>query len=229
VERTGRVKNITKLGESALARQRCMFMCPSKLLRTTFSHTPNKTLETSARTKRNTNSFIHRLNNPKGFQEIDVEIHDQKFQGHGLTKGFNSTTRNQIEYHHKWLDCMDDFAEFLQKVKVPRQLHEDVKVALIDDGVDISEPSLYGRILGGRDFCQRDGNQELSEPYYVSSGGHGTEMASLICRVCPKVQLYIVKLASYEGENLARQITANSAAKVCLQFPFFFSNETKVS
>ncbi|KAB2570885.1 hypothetical protein DBV05_g10459 [Lasiodiplodia theobromae] len=38
-------------------------------------------------------------------------------------------------------------------------------------------------------------------------------MASLICRVCPKAQLYIVRLDEYLGEDGRRHITAESAAK----------------
>jgi len=109
---------------------------------------------------------------------------------------------------------MDDFSEFIQNVDppLPIPVAERVTVALIDDGVDISERSLNAKIIGGRSFCQRD--KYLSKPYYVTSGGHGTIMASLICRVCPSAQLYIVKLDEYLGETGKRQITAKSAAKV---------------
>ena len=48
----------------------------------------------------------------------------------------------------------------------------------------------------------------------MTSGGHGTVMASLICRVFPKAQLYVVKLDEHISENMKRQITAKSAAKV---------------
>lgn len=39
-------------------------------------------------------------------------------------------------------------------------------------------------------------------------------MASLICRVCPRAKLFVVKLDEYLNKSLARQITAKSAAKV---------------
>ena len=91
---------------------------------------------------------------------------------------------------------------------------EPITIALIDDGVDVSEQSLHARIIGGRSFCQRDREHNLSMPYYVSTGGHGTVMASLICRVCPSAQLYVIKLDEYMGESGKRQITAKSAEKV---------------
>jgi hypothetical protein len=126
---------------------------------------------------------------------------------------------------------MDEFADFIQNVEPPLPLYEPVTIALIDDGVDINEQSLQAKIIGGKSFCQRDTFQNLSKPYYVTSGGHGTVMASLICRVCPKAQLYVVKLDEHMSEHSTRQITAKSAAKVRPQcfFIFFFSNSLSQS
>lgn len=111
---------------------------------------------------------------------------------------------------------MDDFADFIQNVVPPLPITQPVTIALIDDGVDVNEPFLHAKIIGGRSFCQRDRFQNLSMPYYVTSGGHGTVMASLICRVCPNAQLYVLKLDEYMGDNQKRQITAKSAEKVIL-------------
>jgi hypothetical protein len=114
---------------------------------------------------------------------------------------------------------MDEFADFIQNVKPPRDLYEPVTVALIDDGVDMKEQSLYGKVVGGMSFCPRDEVQNLNKPYYVTGCGHGTAMASLICRVCPKAQLYILKLEEHTSPNSTRQITAKSAAKAGSRFP----------
>jgi subtilisin family serine protease len=114
---------------------------------------------------------------------------------------------------------MDAYADFLQNmqqnVDPPLVLEEPITVALIDDGIDIKDISLQSRIVGGRSFCHRSMEQNLNHPYYVSSGGHGTAMAGLICRVCPGVRLYVLKLDEYVIDAGKRQITAESAAKVC--------------
>jgi hypothetical protein len=110
---------------------------------------------------------------------------------------------------------MDNFASLLDRLEPP-DLEEAITVALIDDGIDIDDPILRPSIVAGRSFCSRDVEQNLNEPYYVSSGGHGTAMASLICRVCPNVKLYVLKLDEYRSELGKRQITAESAAKVVL-------------
>jgi hypothetical protein len=128
--------------------------------------------------------------------------------------------RAEQELRHRWLITMDEFADFLQNmeksiVDPPLMLEEPITVALIDDGIDINDVSLESRIVGGRSFCHRNMEQNLNQPYYVSSGGHGTAMASLICRICPGARLYVLKLHEYVFDAGKRQITPESAAKVC--------------
>ena len=110
---------------------------------------------------------------------------------------------------------MDDFADFMQNLHPTSTSYEPVKIALIDDGVDMKENTLHGKVLSGRSFCLRDEKKNLNKSFYVKSGGHGTAMASLICRVCPHAKLIVLKLDEYIGQNAERQITAKSAAKVC--------------
>ena len=117
---------------------------------------------------------------------------------------------------HKWLDCMDEFAEFIQNVSVSRLSNEPIMVALVDDVIDIYEPSLNDKVVGGGSFAPRKAFPNENKPYYVTNGGHGTAMASLICRVCPKARLYILRLEEYKSDQLKRQVTASNAAKVCL-------------
>lgn len=119
---------------------------------------------------------------------------------------------------HRWITTMEEFAEFLtaaeRQALPPLVLKHPVNVAVIDDGVDINDQTIQSRIAGGRSFCHRDESENLNQPYYVSSGGHGTAMAGLICKVCPNVRLYILKLNEYYLEPGKRQITAKSAARV---------------
>lgn len=171
-------------------------------------------LETAKRTHSNVCSFIERLPDIK----VDI-VKERQPDKHHLMVGPVGITREQSEHRHKWLTCTDEFADFIQNVDPPRELPEPVTIALIDDGVDINEQSLHGKIIGGRSFGLRNSFEKLSKPYYVSSGGHGTVMASLICRVCPKTQLYVLKLDEHLSEHSTRQITAESAAKVRLQLP----------
>lgn len=176
-------------------------------------------LETAKRTQNNVRDFRERLKVLRSDVEVEVIMEHQP-EKHNPTGGPVDIPREQVEHRHKWLTCMDEFADFIQNVDLPRPLYEPVTIALIDDGVDINEQSLHSRIIGGRSFCSRDRFQNLNKPYYVTSGGHGTVMATLICRVCPNVQLYVLKLDEHMSEHSTRQITAESAAKVRPQFPF---------
>ncbi|KAI1474288.1 subtilisin-like protein [Daldinia eschscholtzii] len=120
-----------------------------------------------------------------------------------------------------WIKCMTEFRKFLfqaeanfnksQNVVVEDNIEEPIKVALIDDGIDINELEYYP--VGGRSFCPRTEDKAFNYPYYVSSSGHGTVMASLIYRICPRARLYVLKLADHIGRDWNRQITAKSAAR----------------
>lgn len=151
----------------------------------------------------------------------NVEVLEPIYESHsGANKldGPGNAAHSQVAHRHKWLICMDEFADFIQNTPIPpitavnEQLTEPIIVALIDDGVDMKEQSLHDKVIGGLSFCSRSEN--LHNPYYVTGGGHGTAMAALICRVCPKVKLYILKLEERESSSNMKQITAKSATKV---------------
>jgi hypothetical protein len=176
-------------------------------------HTQPQGLDSAKRTASNVRDFHARLKILCPNVEIE-DIEDHRTEKHDPSGMTVDNSQEQFQQRHRWLTCMDEFADFIQNVESPLPLDKPVTIALIDDGIDINEQSLSARIIGGRCFCQRDTFQNLSKPYYVTSGGHGTVMASLICRVCPKAQLYIVKLDEHISEHSKRQITAKSAAKV---------------
>lgn len=112
---------------------------------------------------------------------------------------------------------MTDFAVFINNIR-DSDKEDYIKVAVIDDGIDGSLENLDGKIAGGISFCPSAVSSKLIKTYYVPSGTHGTAMASLICKICPKTKLYVARLAEYRGAGGKRQITAESAAKVCTLF-----------
>jgi hypothetical protein len=99
------------------------------------------------------------------------------------------------------------------KRRSARPIARPVLVAVIDDGVDINNASVQSRVMGGRSFCHCDEEENLNQPYYFSSG-HGTAMEGLICKLCPNVRLFVLKLGERQPEPGKRTITAKSAAKV---------------
>ena len=90
-----------------------------------------------------------------------------------------------------------------------------VKIAIIDDGVDVSHLSLDGTIATGKSFCPYAHSTDLMNSYYVPSGNHGTCMATLIRKICPEISFYVARLDERHVPGSGqRQITAKSAADV---------------
>ena len=128
-------------------------------------------------------------------------------------------------YPHRWLDCMDQFADAIQNVwnwalkqKLLQQndLQNPVEVALIDDGVDVLQTKLRGKISNGKSFDYGNKGENRMRPHWISSRGHGTVMARNISRVCPMAKIYVIRLEThYDPKDLRDKIGAKSAAEVC--------------
>ncbi|GCB22177.1 major intracellular serine protease [Aspergillus awamori] len=86
-----------------------------------------------------------------------------------------------------------------------------VKVAIIDDEIDPFQANLQENIDGGTSFHHRPGRPDRPVYYWSAPGGHGTEMAKLICRICPKACLCIIHLDEGLGKKEARQIQPGTA------------------
>ncbi|KAI0146018.1 hypothetical protein F4776DRAFT_609046 [Hypoxylon sp. NC0597] len=175
-------------------------------------------LETRARTRQNVAAFKERIENG-----TSIQVEDTRLAGDITDSVANGVDAVRDPYErNKWIASMEEFADFLQTaernvdIEPPLTLKHPITVAIIDDGVDINDQTIQSRVIGGRSFCHRDEEQNLNQPYYVSGGGHGTAMAGLICKVCPNVRLYILRLDEYFIEPGKRQITAKSAAKAVI-------------
>ena len=101
----------------------------------------------------------------------------------------------------------------------------EVRVAIIDDGIDDRVALFKDRIAGGKSFLKRPDRQDRTIDYWISTGGHGTQMAKLVCHIFPYARLYIIRLDEGVGEKGERQIRIDSAVKVrsplvcCSPFP----------
>src|SRR5690349_4010667 len=94
-------------------------------------------------------------------------------------------------YRQKWLVHMDTFASFITSIDVEEEkikrmqeraeaeslrvseaekpkLIEDIRVALIDDGIDGFESMLSQNIAHGVSFCRPSDSEDLMRTYYVS-------------------------------------------------------------
>jgi Subtilase family len=67
------------------------------------------------------------------------------------------------------------------------------RVAIIDTGVDISNPLLRARIQNGISYVQY-GYECRESPWWLASDPHGTQMVSLIQNIDPNSKLFIAKV-----------------------------------
>ncbi len=129
---------------------------------------------------------------------------------------------------HQWLEIMDRFATAVcslppkkylgMRPDLPDELARDVRICLIDDGVDTNHESItecmdntMGKAFGTyRDEEHRD----LVLPFYDSTTHHGTLMANTIVRVCPYAKIVSYRLDTGKGEDGKVHFTAKSAADV---------------
>ena len=108
---------------------------------------------------------------------------------------------------------MDTFVSFIRNIP-DNALPSDrrpIKVAVIDDGIDFfyKQEKFANTFKEGQSFC----TGPKRRPFFFSSTGHGTLMADLVQRICPRVHLYVARLDELKGDTTI-QPTAESAAKV---------------
>lgn len=69
-----------------------------------------------------------------------------------------------------------------------------MKIALIDTGIDLNNKSL--KVIGGVNFISG-----MKEGEYQDDNGHGTYCASIIQRVCPQAEFFVIKALNDQAEG----------------------------
>ncbi|KAI0005738.1 hypothetical protein F4779DRAFT_34502 [Xylariaceae sp. FL0662B] len=161
------------------------------------------------RLNKNIETFKSRVNSQSQSPRQPIRVHVTIDDG-PVSRASIIGDEEPSETGGRWMKCMEDFATYVDNARVEAA---PLKIAVIDDGIDATLATLEGRIAGGQSFCPYPNSTDLMSPYFVPSGNHGTQMAQLICKFCPKARLYVARLHERiipgSGE---RQITADSAA-----------------
>ncbi|CAJ0547600.1 Ff.00g043540.m01.CDS01 [Fusarium sp. VM40] len=163
---------------------------------------------------------------PRPERNIDVR-HRQGKKGAEVsvsaTGAAKASGRLNLMTEHEWIKCMEGFATCMSDLwtktdKASRSklghtpnatiderakndlesLVKPVVVALIDDGVDSCDPAFAGRAIEGVTFDYED---RAVGQYYISGKGHGTEMARMICKVCPMASIYSIRLKMHSSPD----------------------------
>lgn len=103
---------------------------------------------------------------------------------------------------------MDRFVSFVRNIP---ETGREVRIAMIDDGVDKLREDFEDSIVDGISFFSPQKDQFAgTRPYYFSTSGHGTVMAKTIRRLCPTAKLYVARL----DQGVNGEPTIESAIKV---------------
>jgi subtilisin family serine protease len=122
------------------------------------------------------------------------------------------------------MKSMTDFADLLKNAKRDKSA-ENVKIAIIDDGINMALSAFADNVKGGESFYRLSELSGRRGAYYAPTGPHGTMMAQLICEVCPVADLYIAQLELLPGQDGQRSFTAESATEVRRDFKFVYRTD----
>lgn len=112
---------------------------------------------------------------------------------------------------HNWFRLVEDSIEGIGETDGPIKDKPAPKVCIIDDGVDLNEDYT---IEEGRSFGQLFNFSTSPGECFPSTNGHGTSMARIIHRICPRARLYIAKLEGAAGRGT---FTMKDAIRVSLE------------
>jgi hypothetical protein len=191
-----------------------------------------------------------KISTPQPERKIDVRQRQGKKGAEvsvSTTGAAKASGRLNLMTEHEWIKCMEGFAACMSDLwtktdKTSRSklgqnptegspitsvdertkndlesLVKPVVVALIDDGVDSCDPAFAGRAIEGVTFDYED---RAVGQYYISGKGHGTEMARMICKVCPMASIYSIRLKMHSSpDKETSTIDAISAALVSSDYP----------
>jgi subtilisin len=86
---------------------------------------------------------------------------------------------------------------------------KDIKVAIIDSGVDREHPALKGRVKESIEaYITSGGRIEFRECTSGDAAGHGTACASIITGIAPDVELYSIKVLGAKASGSAELFLA---------------------
>jgi subtilisin family serine protease len=95
-------------------------------------------------------------------------------------------------------------------------LGENVKIAILDTGVDPKHPMIASAIVGGYDFIDndpdfndtRDGLDNDGDGFVDEAWGHGTHIAGIVTLIAPRAKLLIVRVLDADGRGDVHSVAA---------------------
>ncbi|KAL4921648.1 hypothetical protein BDW62DRAFT_114630 [Aspergillus aurantiobrunneus] len=173
-------------------------------------------LDSEDRTASNIDEFkkglYYQMKNRKTGFSVDDDFKEWQFRRKYPSQTTMRETKQGLPDSHAWLECMDTFVKRFRTVTCPASIsYKPIVVALLDDGVTLPHEGANPQLFDGTSFQTYESDQRVS-PYWISETGHGTLMARLIHRICPKAMIKVFKLRTRPTMNLSKvQIVESSA------------------
>ncbi|PNP50184.1 hypothetical protein THARTR1_09173 [Trichoderma harzianum] len=152
--------------------------------------------ESFERTLRNAHDFLERIY--KSTESLGRKSFETTWNFRDEQESTVNTT-NVKTSKMSWIEDLKTLRDFLVE-DVPAKPHSRrIKVALIDDSIDVSQDIFDGALTGGQSFSEDKGKVM---PWYVSSPtSHGTIMAKTICEYAPNLSLFIARVDNDAGQR----------------------------
>jgi hypothetical protein len=110
---------------------------------------------------------------------------------------------------------MRHFAQFVNNIPSEVDWHIKVKIAIIDDGVNIEQIAGTPRSIAGGMSFHNTPDPTRGRHHFPSTFGHGTKMADCVLQVFPKAKLYIARIETVKVKGQTQPtLTSASAAEV---------------
>ncbi|KAL6695059.1 hypothetical protein J3F84DRAFT_38023 [Trichoderma pleuroticola] len=153
-------------------------------------------IESLERTFRNAHDFLERIY--KSTESLGRKSFETTWNFRDEQESTVNTT-NVKTSKMSWIEDLKTLRDFLVE-DVPAKPHSRrIKVALIDDSIDVSQDIFDGALTGGQSFSEDKGKVM---PWYVSSPtSHGTIMAKTICEYAPNLSLFIARVDNDAGQR----------------------------
>ncbi|KAK3400893.1 hypothetical protein B0T20DRAFT_154676 [Sordaria brevicollis] len=162
-----------------------------------------KGLEGPARNQKNVRDFMTRLkdNCVASSKKREIEVFPDMVgmgeAGNASSGKYQSKGLPSRPQKHPGFQAAAKFAAELHKnLSKTNSIGKKVKVALLDDGVNPEYESV-GVHLACDGFPQASLDGHIA-PFYKSTNGHGSKMASIISTICPFVEIYVAKIDNQE-------------------------------
>ncbi|KPM35437.1 hypothetical protein AK830_g11140 [Neonectria ditissima] len=176
-------------------------------------------LETRERMDNSLRRFEQDIRSITSCPEIQVEIHHRMeglFTKQDMIEEVGNSSGGQVDgKQHVWVKRMEEFRGALAQTLGLKEIDvKRIKVALIDDGVELSSLDTYNNTVkaSGLSYCPRS-DRGAERPWHRSNTGHGTIMANMIVRLNPWVSLYVMRVQDGKSLDGERTIYAESAAR----------------